>query len=312
VPRVAQSLQGGRAGARLVVAAFVVLAVVASGGGASAVAVDAASALTPAPGTGHGVLGSAPSAGESGSLEYSPGLGDACDGKPRQVAVNAFRYGEVFRGPGVVGLPVSLCVGEFPSASMQVRITGPGGADITLRDQVIEADATGVSIQLQVLPAPPTTRYQVIDGAGHTSNGRLTGDGAGSYTVRVRGGGATTTERFTLEPAPAPRLLNLTGMEASVEQGGRLRFGAAGQQPLTTFQVGIFGPYPSGNSALPLRTVVVGRADRKGQAVITLDVLPTSVPGSGYVAVLDPAAPLAHADALDPRVAMFDVTDQPR
>ena len=104
------------------------------------------------------MLGSAPSAGNSGSLEYSPGLGDACEGKPRQVTVNAFRYGGVFRGPGVVGLPVSMCVGKFPATATQVRITGPGGADITLRDQVIEANATGVSIQLQVLPAPPNTR----------------------------------------------------------------------------------------------------------------------------------------------------------
>lgn len=306
------SLLGGRAGAHFVVAVFVLLATLGSARGASAVSPVAASALTPAPGTGHGVLGSARSPDDFGSLEYSPGLGDACAGQPRQISVNAFRYGAVFRGPGVVGLPVSMCIGEFPSASMQVRITGPGGADITLRDQVIEANATGVSIQLLVLPAPPNARYQVIDGAGDRSNGRLAGDGAGTYTVRVRGGGATTTERFVLEPAPVPRLLNLTGMQATVEQGGRLRFGAAGQKPLSTFQVGIFGPYASGSSDLPLRTVVVGRADRTGQAVITLDVLPTSVPGFGYVAMLDPATPLAQPDALDPRVAMFDITDQPR
>jgi hypothetical protein len=303
---------GGRGGSRLVVALLVVLTTLGSARGASAVAPRIGSALTPAPGTGHGVLGAGRSADEFGSLEYAPGLGAACPGKPREVLVSAFRYGPVFRGPGVVGLPVSLCIGEFPSESIDVRITGPGGVDVALRDQVIEKDATGVSIELLVLPTPPNTRYQVVDGAGEKSNGRLSGSGAGSYTVRAEGGAATTTERFVLEPAPEPRLLNLTGMDATVDQGGRLKFGAAGQKPLSTFQVGIFGPYASGSPDLPLRTVVVGRADRRGQAIITLDVLRTSVPGQGYVAMLDPATALAQPDALDPRVAMFAINDHPR
>jgi hypothetical protein len=247
-----------------------------------------------------------------GSLEYAPGLGAACPGKPREVLVSAFRYGPVFRGPGVVGLPVTLCIGEFPSAAMQVRITGPNGLRVTLRDQVIEEDTTGVSIEFLVLPTPPATRYQAVDGAGVRSSGRVVGSGAGSYTVRVTGGGATTTERFALTPAPTPRLLNLTSMDATVEQGGRLRFGAAGQDALSTFQVGIFGPYASGSPDLPLRTVVVGRADRQGEAIITLDVLSTSIAGDGYVAVLDPATPLANPSDLDPRVAMFRITSQSR
>jgi hypothetical protein len=300
-----------RARARVALAALTVIASLAVARPAIA-APGTRSALTPAPGTGHGVLGAGRSPDEFGALEYAPGLGAACPGKPREVLVSAFRYGSVFRGPGVVGLPVTLCIGEFPSDSIDVRITGPGGVDVTLRDQVIEADATGVSVELLVLPAPPNTRYQVVDGAGERSSGRLSGSGAGGYTVRVQGGDATTTERFVLEPAPVPRLLNLTGMDVSVDQGGRLRFGAAGQKPLSTFQVGIFGPYGSGSSDLPLRTVVVGRADRRGQAIITLDVLPTSVPGPGYVAMLDPATPLAQPDALDPRVAMFTIDDQSR
>jgi hypothetical protein len=300
-----------RARARVVVTALAVIASLASAQTAIAVP-GARSALTPAPGTGHGVLGAGRSPDEFGSLEYSPGLGAACPGRPREVLVSAFRYGPVFRGPGVVGLPVSLCIGEFPSESIDVRITGPGGVDVTLRDQVIDEGTTGVSVEVLVLPAPPNTRYQLVDGAGERSSGRLSGSGAGSYTVRVRGGTATTTERFVLEPAPVPRLLNVTGMEATVDQGGRLKFAAAGQEPLSTFQVGIFGPYASESSELPLRTVVVGRADRRGQAIVTLDVLPTSTPGPGYVAMLDPATPLAQPDALDPRVAMFTVDDQPR
>jgi hypothetical protein len=303
-------MAGLRAGARIVVALTVAVAAL-SGAHALASSPDAEAALTPAPGTGHGVLGSA-SPDDSSSLEYSPGLGDACPGKPRTVAVNPLRYGAVYRGPGVVGLPVGVCIGEFPASAMQVRITAPDGTVITLRDQVIEPNATGVSIQLLVLPTPPGTRYQLVDGAGARSAGRLAGSGAGRYTVRAEGGGATTTEQFVLVPAPTPRLLNLTGMQASVEQGGRLRFGAAGQKALSTFRVGIFGPYVPGSSGLPLRTVVVGRADRHGQAIVTLDVLPTSIAGDGYVAMLEPATPLAQPDALDPRVAMFDVTRQSR
>jgi hypothetical protein len=304
------SRRGGAAGARVALGLLVVVASL----GSARVAIAAAggpSALTPAPGTGHGVLGST-RPDEFGSLEYSPGLGAACPGEPREVLVSAFRYGSVFRGPGVVGLPVNLCIGEFPSSAMQVRITGPGGLRVTLRDQVIEGDATGVSIDFLVLPAPPATRYQVVDGAGTRSSGRLAGSGAGGYTVRVDGGGATTTARFVLTPAPTPRLLNLTAMDATVEQGGRLRFGAAGQKALSTFQVGIFGPHAAGSPDLPLRTVVVGRADRRGEAIITLDVLPTSTAGDGYVAMLDPATPLADPFALDPRVAMFSITGQSR
>jgi hypothetical protein len=257
------------------------------------------------------VLGSA-SPDDSSSLEYSPGLGAGCPGKPGQIAASPLRYGPVYRGPGVVGLPVSLCIGAFPAKAMQVRITAPDATVVTLRNQVVEPNETGVSIQVLVLPAPPGTRYQVVDGRGARSGGRLSGTGAGRYTVRVDGG-TTVTQQFVLSPAPTPRILNLTDMQATVERGGRLRFGVAGQPALSTFQVGIFGPYVTGSPNLARRTTVVGRADRLGQAIVTLDVLRTSVAGDGYVAMLDPATPLSQPDALDPRVAMFDVTtSQPR
>jgi hypothetical protein len=304
-------MAGLRTGAWIALAFGVAVIALIGDPPAGAASPDASAALTPAPGTGHGVLGSA-TPDDSSSLEYSPGLGAGCPGKPGQIAAYPLRYGPVYRGPGVVGLPVSLCIGAFPAHAMQVRITAPDASVITLRNQVIDANETGVSIQVLVLPAPPGTRYQVVGGGGARSAGRFSGTGAGRYTVRVDGG-TTATQQFVLESAPTPRILNLTGMQATVERGGRLRFGVAGQQALSTFQVGIFGPYVTGSSSLALRTTVVGRADRLGQAIVTLDVLPTSVVGYGYVAMLDPATPLPQPDALDPRVAMFDVTTgQPR
>ncbi|HXY94618.1 MAG TPA: hypothetical protein VEP49_19305 [Acidimicrobiia bacterium] len=265
----------------------------------------AKSTLVPAPGTGHGVLGGAPPSEELGSLEYGPGLGAACPARPQQVEVTPLTYG----AGGVVSLPVSLCIGRFPAPTMQVTITPPRGGAIVLRNQSIPSGLPGASIDILVLPSPPDTRYRVVDSRNHVSTGRLPGSGAGTYRVRVTGGTAAVRTSFTLAPPPTPRLVNLTTMDATVKPPGRLQFGAAGEPPLQTFEVGIFGPFdPSADTAaLPLRSVVVARADRGGEAVVTLDVLATSIPGDGYVAVLDPKTPLADPNALDPRVAMFEV-----
>ena len=144
-------------------------------------------ALAPAPGTGHGVIGATTPAEESASLDYSPGLGAACPGQPGQVRVSPLRYGSVFRGNGVVGLPVSLCVGRFPTTAIQVSITPPRGRTLTIRDQVIQAGATGVGVDLLVVASPPYVRYEITDEHGTAARGRVTGDGSGTYTVRATG-----------------------------------------------------------------------------------------------------------------------------
>jgi hypothetical protein len=277
----------------------------------SPLAPPATAALRPAPGTGHGVLGGTTPSKEFGSLEYAPGLGAGpCRAEPRQVEVSVLTYRRYRERVGVVGLPVSLCIGRLPNATMDVTITPPDGRTITLPSQVVESGELGVSIDILVLPSPPSTRYRVSDGGGRLSTGRLEGDGSGTYAVRVQGGASTRTS-FELEPAPKPRLMNAVSMHPTVTQGGRLRFGAAGEAPLQTFQVAIFGPYSARSSGLPLRTVIVARADSRGEAIVTLDVLSTSVAGTGYVAMLNPKTTLADPtglyDGLDPRLAMFEV-----
>ncbi len=269
-------------------------------------------ALTPAPGTGHGVIGNTTPAEESASLEFAPGLGAACPGKPRQVDASPLRYGSVFDGNGVVGLPVSVCIGKFPTTAIQVTITPPRGRAIKLRDQSIQKGAPGVGFDILVTASPPDVRYQITDEHGIATQGRASGDGSGTYVVRARGGAASTTTTFVLDPAPTPRLTNLTSMDPTVKPGRRLQFGAAGKQPLSTFQVAIFGPDgedSSGNFTYPLRTTVVARADKNGEALITLDTL-ASCPTGEFVAVVDPQTPLADPQALDPRIAMFTVANK--
>ncbi|HXY93955.1 MAG TPA: hypothetical protein VEP49_15855 [Acidimicrobiia bacterium] len=260
----------------------------------------AKSTLVPEPGTGHGVLGGPPPSEELGSLEYGPGLGAPCPAGPEQVETRSYNYS----AGAVVSLPVDLCIGRFPTPTIRVAIQPPRGGAIVLGNQ-----SSGIGIEVLVLPSPPSTRYRVVGSRGDVTTGRMPGSGAGTYRVRVTGG-ATVSTSFTLAPPPTPRLVNLTTMLATVKRPGRLQFGAAGEPPLQTFEVGIFGPYDasSGTGALSLRSVVVGRANRAGEAVVTLDVLATSIPGDGYVAVLDPKTPLADPEALDPRVAMFEVS----
>ncbi len=204
---------------------------------------------------------------------------------------------------------MSLCVGRFPTTAIQVSITPPRGRTLTIRKQVIQAGATGVGVDLLVVASPPYVRYEITDEHGTAARGRVTGDGSGTYTVRAQGGSASTTATFVLDPAPSPRLTNLTSMDPSVRPGRRLQFGAAGKTPLSTFQVAIFGPFgkdSSGDFGLPLRTTIVARADKSGEAIVTVDTL-TSCPTGEFVALVDPKTPLADSRALDPRVAMFRV-----
>ncbi len=117
----------------------------------------------------------------------------------------------------------------------------------------------------------------------------LTGNGSGRYTVVASGGGKRTTDTFTLEPAPVPQLLDLSDT-GRVDRGGRMRFAATGQRPRSVFRVGIYGPQPAnptGTNAVPLRTIIAARADVRGEAIVILDVAPSSDLG-GYHAVLEP------------------------
>ena len=110
---------------------------------------------------------------------------------------------------------------------------------------------------------------------------------------------ATTT--FTLAPPPTPRLGNITGgLSVTAEPGTRIRFGAAGLVPWATFQVGIYGP------GQLLATMITARADRRGEAIITLDITSGARTGP-YDVFVNPDRPLVNPNTLDPRVAMFRV-----
>ncbi len=264
----------------------------------------ATAALIPAPGTGHGVLGRSTPAEEGASLKFSPGVGaestSPCEASPLLEAPQT---------PGNVGLPVSLCIGQFPTAAIQVTITPPRGPIIRLRDQTIASGSRGVGVTMLVTPSPPVTGYRITDDRGVAAEGSLRGDGSGTYTVNARGGDASASTTFVLEPAPTPRVINLTAVGPAVAPGGRLQFGVAGKKPLSKFEVGIFGPDGqdlSGNDAYPLRTVVVARANKKGEAVIAVDTL-ASCPTGEFVAVLDPQTPLEDAGTFGPRAVRFGI-----
>ena len=85
-----------------------------------------------------------------------------------------------------------------------------------------------------------------------------------------------------------------------------MRFDVAGQVPLEKFEVSVFGP--SSASGSPLRTTIVGRADRRGAAVVTLDVQRDSDTGD-YCSLLEPymRAP-SRAGELDPHIACFEIS----
>jgi hypothetical protein len=85
-----------------------------------------------------------------------------------------------------------------------------------------------------------------------------------------------------------------------------MRFDVAGQVPLERFEVSVFGPSTASGS--PLRTTIVGRANRRGMAVVMLDVQRDSETGD-YCALLEPytRAP-ARAGQLDPHISCFEIS----
>lgn len=289
-----------------VVATLLSVLLVPDAGGA------APAALLPVAGTGHGVLGGPPPA-DGGSLSYGPGLGAACHAPERQVTATpmTYRYGSASRGIAAFGLPVILCIGEFPSPTIAVTVTPPEGDVMRLPDQPTRAGAASTSVDLNFLASPPAPRWEVerydvaTKRSGVVASGRLSGDGSGRYLVRASGGGVQATATFDLAPPLAPRIGNVTGgLTLITEPGTRVRFGAAGQKPLATFRVGIYGPGTGPNE--PLATMITARADRRGEAIITVDVTSGARTG-GYDAFVNPEQPLVDPNTLDPRVAMFGV-----
>ena len=112
--------------------------------------------------------------------------------------------------------------------------------------------------------------------------------------MNARGGDASASTTFVFDPPPTPRLLSLTGASPTVAPGGRLQFGAAGKKPLSKFEVGIYGPSgPTSPVSLRIRfgRCSRARADKKGEAIIAVDTLP-SCPTGLFVAVVDPQTSL--------------------
>ena len=265
-------------------------------------------ALTPAPGTGHGVIGATTPAEEGASLDYAPGLGAGCPGKPGQMTASPLRYGAVFRGNGVVGLPVSMCIGRFPTTAIQVTITPPRGPTITIRDQVIQGSSPGVGFDMLVNPSPPYARYQITDEHGVVARGRVTGDGSGTYTVRARGRFRVDDRDVRARPGPHAPAHQPHEHEPDREARTPAAVRRRGQAAAVDVPGGDLRP-------LRRRPAMAGfrfarrssrRADKSGEAIITLDTL-SSCPTGDFVALVDPKTALADPHALDPRVAMFTV-----
>jgi hypothetical protein len=285
---------------------FVVLLVLVALVGATAGESAGAAALVPAPGTGHGALTGAPPSGETKSFAYTPGVGNGCSLPPEAVSAYGAGY-PGHDGPDIeVGLPVHVCVGEFPGGSVDVSITPPLGRTVVVPKQTFTRSNSTITLIVRVLPRPPQVRIRVTRLGVPIATGALRGDGSGRYTIVASGGGKRTTETFTLEPAPVPQLVDL-GDSEQVEPGGRARFAATGQRPLSLFRVGIYGPQssnPTGSNPVPLRTTIAARADRRGEAIVTLDIARTSDLGT-YYAVLEP---FPSVDSLrHPRLVVFFV-----
>jgi hypothetical protein len=168
-----------------------------------------------------------------------------------------------------VGSPMYVCIGRFPSPNVDVSITPPVGEPIVLPTQVFAPKQQSIILSISVLPSPPRTRYQVTSNrSGLDVRGTLSGDGSGSYTVHASSGGAEQNDTFTLDVAPLPRVLV---PDDEVAPGERVQLEVGGVRPLGLFRVSVFGPFTSG-STHQLRTTVVGRGNKRGEAVVTLDV----------------------------------------
>ena len=265
-----------------------------------------AATLVPRPGTGHGVLTGAAPSGGSKLFPYTPGIGNGCTLPPEEVDA----YGAGYPGHGgpdiEVGLPVHVCIGEFPGGSVDVSITPPRGPTVVVPKRTFTRSMSTITLIVRVLPSPPQLQLRVTQLGAPLATGPVRGDGRGRYTVEASGGGRRTTETFTLEPPPVPQLVDLDDSER-VAPGSRAQFAATGQRPRSLFRVGVYGPQranPTGANSVPLRTTITARADRRGEAIATLDVARSSEPGE-YFAVLEP---YPSVDALrHPRLVVFFV-----
>ncbi len=272
----------------------------------SSVMIDAVSAagLVPSPGTGHGVLTDAPPAEEAASLAYSPGVGGTCAGVQPPETFFTWGYGFGSFERHAVGSPMFVCIGRFSSPDVNLSITPPQGRRIVLPTQTFTENQARIVLAISVLPSPPNTRYRITNDAGMDVSGRLRGSGSGTYRVELSAGATEKTKSFTLESPPTPRLISPNGAFESVASGGRVRFDVAGEKPGAVFRVSVFGPAKSG-AANQLRTTLVARANKRGEAIIALDIQ-TSDSGVAC-ALLEPYTYAPKGAGLDPHIHCFAV-----
>jgi hypothetical protein len=248
-------------------------------------------------------------ASDAPSLAYQPGIGGFCGPEVGVVEIG----GPAYPGPTrAVGLPVFVCMAGSAGDAVKVSIRPPSGRPIVLPTQILPAGSSRSptsSLQLKVLvqASPPPTRYRISSGDEMLMAGRLHGDGTGEYRVRASGGDIDDQTSFTLEPAPTPQILNLDADDfIHVDKGSRLSFAVRGKRPLARFDVGVYGPEDEQGRSLR-RTAVAARANKRGEAVVTLDIAPSSDAGR-FSAVLEPyvRSPGVNTGA-EPAVADFTV-----
>jgi hypothetical protein len=162
-------------------------------------------------------------------------------------------------------------------------------------------------LNVLVQASPPPVRYRIISGDEVLAAGRLRGDGTGRYRIRASGGGIEDHASFTLEPAPRPQIVNLNADDfIHVDKGSRLSFAVSGKRPLARFDVGIYGPEDEQGRSVR-RTSVAARTNKRGDAVVTLDVAPSSDAGR-FSAVLEPYTRRGGDNTgAEPQVADFTV-----
>jgi hypothetical protein len=266
-------------------------------------AADAAR-LIPAPGTGHGVLTGTPPDEDASALAYGPGFGGTCAGPQDPETLFVWGYGFGSLEHYTVGSPMYVCIGRFPSRNVDVSITPPVGEPIALPTQTFVAKQQSIILAVSVLPSPPRTRYQITSNrSGLDVRGTLSGDGSGSYTVQASSGGVEKNDTFTLDVAPSPRVLVPDDL---VAPGGRVELDIAGVRPFKAFRVSVFGPFTDAPTG-PLRTTIIGRGNKRGEAVVTLDVQAGSDIGL-YCVVLGQAPEGRGCGSRVAVIAGFDVT----
>jgi hypothetical protein len=266
-----------------------------------------AAILVPAPGTGHGVLTDAPPAEAAGSLKYSPGLGGTCVDPQPPETFYTWGYGFGRESRLAVGSPMFVCIGRFTSPEVNVSVTPPEGRSLVLPTLSFVGNEPTIVLSVSVMPRPPATRYRITRRNEVLASGLLDGDGIGTYQLEASGGGMPKTTSFMLDPPPSPRLLSPNGNYEDVAQGGRVSFGVAGVERFKLIQVSVFGPEKAG-SRNQLRTKIVGRANKRGEVVLTLDI--QSSESGLFCALLEPYAHDLRGNGFDPRVDCFYVNEQ--